>query len=129
MQWQGKVLMFGSEILEVAIGIVFVFVLVSTLASAIREGIEAWLKTRASYLEFGIRELLQDREGTGLCSELFNHPLIQNLFQGEYVPRPASKKPLKGGGSLPSYIPSRNFAVAILDVAARGPQNMGEEAR
>ena len=121
--------MFGSEILDVAIGIVFVFVLVSTLASAIREGIEAWLKTRASYLEFGIRELLQDREGTGLCSELFNHPLIQNLFQGEYTPRPPSKKPLKNGGRLPSYIPSRNFAAAIMDIAARGPQNVGEEAR
>jgi hypothetical protein len=121
--------MFDSEILEVAIGVVFVFVLVSTLASAIREGIEAWLKTRASYLEFGIRELLQDREGTGLCSELFKHPLIQNLFNGEYRPRPASKTPPKSGGRLPSYIPSRNFAMALMDIAARGPQNVGDEAR
>jgi hypothetical protein len=121
--------MFNSEILEVAIGVVFVFVLVSTIAAAIREGIEAWLKTRASYLEYGIRELLQDREGKGLCVELFEHPLIQSLFSGDYAPRPASKSPPKQGGNLPSYIPSRNFAMAILDIAARGPKPLDESAR
>jgi hypothetical protein len=39
--------MFGSEALEVAIGIIFVYILVSIICTAIREGIEAWLKTRA----------------------------------------------------------------------------------
>ena len=47
--------MFGSQILEVAIGVIFVFILVSIICSAIREGIEAWLKTRAAFLEHGIR--------------------------------------------------------------------------
>lgn len=42
--------MFGSQILEVAIGIIFVFLLVSIICSAIREGIKAWLKTRAAFL-------------------------------------------------------------------------------
>jgi hypothetical protein len=121
--------MFDSEILEVTIGVVFVFVLVSTIASAIREGIEAWLKTRASYLEFGIRELLQDKNGTGISAELFKHPLIQNLFSGDYVPRPASQSPPKQGGNLPSYIPSRNFAAAIMDIAARGPTSVDGEPR
>lgn len=43
------------RILDVAIGTVFVFLLVSVFASAIREGIEGWLKTRATHLEAGIR--------------------------------------------------------------------------
>ncbi|WP_159476856.1 hypothetical protein [Dyadobacter sp. 3J3] len=40
--------MFGSETLEVAIGIIFVFLMVSIICSAIREGIESWLKSRAA---------------------------------------------------------------------------------
>ena len=71
--------MFGSDILEVATGVVFVFVLISTICTAIRESLEAWLKTRASYLEFGIRELLQDRKGTGRAKGVFEHPLVFGL--------------------------------------------------
>jgi hypothetical protein len=115
--------MFGSEILEVAIGVIFVFILVSIICSAIREGIETWLKTRSAYLEYGIRELLHDRGGTELAKAFYNHPLIHGLFQGDY-PAPASGKPpsvLARGGNLPSYIPARNFALALMDIAARGP--------
>lgn len=121
--------MFDSEILEVTIGVVFVFVLVSTIASAIREAIEAWFKTRASYLEYGIRELLQDKDGTGISAELFRHPLIHSLFSGDYTPRPPSKSPPQRGGNLPSYIPSRSFALAIMDLAARGPNRINAEAQ
>ena len=41
--------MLGSEILDVAIGLVFVYIVVSVICTAVREGIEAWLKTRAAY--------------------------------------------------------------------------------
>ena len=119
--------MFGSDILEVATGVVFVFVLISTICTAIRESLEAWLKTRASYLEFGIRELLQDRKGTGLAKGVFEHPLVFGLYSGNYAPRPSEGRPImwKSGGNLPSYIPSANFALALMDIAARGPVNMG----
>jgi hypothetical protein len=113
--------MFDSDILEVSIGIVFVFVLVSTICSAIREAIEGWLKTRASYLEFGIRQLLYDAKGEGLARELFNHPLIFSLYAGEYIPGPegARRRLWNRGRNLPSYIPSRNFAVALIDLVGR----------
>jgi hypothetical protein len=119
--------MFGSDILEVATGVVFVFVLISTICTAIRESLEAWLKTRASYLEFGIRELLQDRTGTGLAKGVFEHPLVFGLYSGNYTPRPSEGRPImwKSGGNLPSYIPSANFALALMDIAARGPVNTG----
>ena len=107
--------MFGSDILDVSIGIVFVFVLVSTICSAVRETIEAFLKTRASYLEFGIRQLLNDAKGQGLAKELFEHPLIFPLFTGEYVPG-GERRLWWRGRNLPSYIPSRSFAVALMDV-------------
>jgi hypothetical protein len=117
--------MLGSTMLDVAIGIVFVFVLLSTVCSAIREGIEAKLKTRAAYLEQGIRELLHDIDGKGLAHSFFNHPLIFALYSGGYSgsaqPGKARPKLLAQGGSLPSYIPARSFAVALLDIAAKGP--------
>jgi len=121
--------MFGSDILEAATGIVFVFVLLSTICTSVREGLEGWFKTRASYLEFGIRELLQDRKGVGLAKEMFEHPLIFGLYAGDYTPG-SSKRPgvMTSGGNLPTYIPSRSFARALMDIAARGPVGTGAAA-
>jgi hypothetical protein len=118
--------MFDSDILEVCIGVVFVFVLVSTICSAIREGIEAYMKTRASYLEYGIRQLLADCDARHLALQFFNHPLVSGLSMGKYDPKDASSKLRMYGASreLPSYIPSRNFALAIMDIVARGPQDV-----
>lgn len=111
--------------LDVAIGIVFVFVLMATVCSAIREGLEAKLKTRAAYLEHGIRELLHDLEGKGLAHSFFNHPLIYSLYSGGYegAAKRDKRRPtlFAQGGALPSYIPARSFAVALLDIAAKGP--------
>ena len=112
--------MFGSEVLEVAIGLVFLYLLLSLICSSIREGIEAVQKARAIDLERGIRELLHDRGGTGLASALYNHPLVFGLFQGEYDPTRLTKGRMPGRGNLPSYIPARNFSAALLDIVARG---------
>ncbi|WP_211710139.1 hypothetical protein [Mucilaginibacter xinganensis] len=106
-------------------GLIFVFILVSTICTAIREGIEAKLKTRAAYLERGIRQLLHDTDGTGLAKAFYNHPLIFGLFNGEYKKGESGdsdKGPdlMASGKNLPSYIPSKSFAVALLDIAARG---------
>jgi hypothetical protein len=123
--------MFGSTILDVAIGVVFIFLLASLIASAIREGFETFLKTRASHLEAGLRELLNDPQGTGLVKQFFNHPIIYSLYVGDYSPEPRGKGFLAfckrnlafwHGRNLPSYIPSRNFALALMDMAARGPK-------
>ena len=114
--------MLGSTMLDVTIGIVFVFVLLSTVCSAIREAIEAKLKTRAAYLEQGIRELLHDLEGKGLAHSFFNHPMISALYSGGYSRAArggtAGTKMLADGGAMPSYIPARSFAIALLDIAA-----------
>ncbi|WBA44287.1 hypothetical protein [Hymenobacter canadensis] len=115
--------MFGSQILEVAIGVIFVFILISIVCTVIREGIEAWLKTRAAFLEHGIRELLHDKEAKGLAQSLYTHPLIYGLYSDVYKPVPGTKRPsaMTNGGTLPSYIPTKNFALALMDIAARGP--------
>ena len=95
--------MFGSTILDVAIGIIFIYLLVSLVISAINELIAAKLKSRATNLTQGIQALLQDPSQAGWVAKLYQHPLIQSLSP------PNSK---------PSYIPSRTFALALLDLVA-----------
>jgi hypothetical protein len=137
--------MFDSGIIDAAIGLVFVFVFVSLVASSVAEGIEGILKTRAMDLEKGIREILSDPNGTGKTKDLFDHPLIHSLFVGDYNPdkiKPDVKWPWKVPQShmgwlsrrnLPSYIPGSNFATALLDLVARGavsaPDSAGGEAK
>ena len=108
--------------LDLAIGMIVVFLLVSTLCSAVREAIEAVLKTRAAYLERAIREMLDDKDGDGLAKTLFEHPLLSGLFLGDYKPKEEKKVAwvLANGRGLPSYIPASTFAKALLDIAARG---------
>jgi hypothetical protein len=117
--------MFNSSILDVAIGTIFVFVVVSVVCSAVREGLEALLKTRAAYLEKGIRQMLDDPKGSGLANTLYNHPLIFGLFSGPYEPGKggtAAPSTFARGGDLPSYIPASAFAQSLMDIAARGAQ-------
>lgn len=117
--------MFGSVMLDVAIGLVLIYLILSFVAAAIREGIEVHLKDRSRLLEQGIRELLCDPTPTqpaatsgvpptGLTKDLYEHPLIGSLYQG------ATYEAAKRARNLPSYIPAKNFAVALMDMVVRG---------
>jgi hypothetical protein len=94
--------------LDVAIGLILVFLLASLVCTALSELIEGFLKKRSSDLFTGIKELLQDKDGTGLAERVYKHPLIYSLYRKEYNARSSR--------NLPSYIPSRNFAMAMLDI-------------
>ncbi len=107
--------MLNSGILDVAIGLVFIFLLLSLICSAINEMIETRLKMRATNLEQGIRELLYDPAGTGLAKQIYKHPLVYGLFKGDYDPKKIKWRCLRSS-NLPSYIPSRNFALALMDI-------------
>lgn len=110
--------MWSSTVLDVAIGLIFVFLLVSVLCASIREGLEAWMKTRASYLEQGIFQMLNDK---ALVKSVYEHPLVFGLYEGEYNTSMATDATGLVGGNLPSYIPAASFARALMDVVARGP--------
>jgi hypothetical protein len=100
--------MFGSEVLDVALGLILIYLVLSLICSAACEAIEAVLKSRSLYLKRGLQELLHDPSGKELVAELYAHPLVCSLFSGQYDP---SK-----GGNLPSYIPPGNFALALMDI-------------
>lgn len=107
--------MFGSEVLEVGLGMALLFLFVSLICSALREAIEARLKMRAKDLERGIKELLDgpatNSSSTALTTAFYQNGLIGSLFSGPYE---------SGSRNLPSYIPARQFSAAVLDMVGRG---------
>jgi len=92
--------MFGSTVLEVAIGLVFFFLLLSLAFTALNELMAGLLSKRSENLRKGIGQLLQDSQQV---RALYNHPLIKSLS-------PKGKKP--------SYIPSETFALSLLSTLA-----------
>lgn len=98
--------MFGSSFIDTAIGISFVFLLLSLIASTINEMILSSMNMRAKDLLRGLQTLLDDDDATGLVKRIYNHGQVYGLFKGEFDPK--SKE-------LPSYIPATNFAGALLD--------------
>jgi hypothetical protein len=107
-----EVSMFGSSIIDIAIGMVFIYLLLSLICSAANEIIERYSRRRARDLENGLKEMLLNVDGTGdLVKRLYEHPLVYSLFAKPYSP--AAK-------TLPSYIPARNFALALMDLVGEG---------
>jgi hypothetical protein len=131
--------MLNSETLEVAIGMVFLFLLMSLICTAIKEWIEALLKWRAMDLERAMRTLLDDDDGS-TTQALYTHPIIYSLFQGTYdaaqlrsswlAMGTGADKHMRLGArrNLPSYIPTAHFATAFIDYVARGPATPGAAA-
>ncbi len=139
--------LFGSTILEVALGLVFVYLLLSLICSSINELLAAFLKLRARDLERGLTNLLCDRE---LAALVLGHPLIKAMgstraetaavqfaaggdLGGRGSPVARVLRPVQQAWSVisgrkdfagkPSYIPSRTFADALLD--ALDPERPG----
>src|SRR5262249_6510362 len=120
--------MFGSSFLDVVIGLIFIYLVVSLVCSAANEVLEGWLKNRATDLERGIREMFglgPNQKGPDekeLMQQLYDNPMINGLFKGKYGQGAKGKWQrlaawLGKGPNLPSYIPARNFALAMMDIA------------
>jgi hypothetical protein len=100
--------MFGSNALEIAVGIVFVYLLLSLLCTVINEGIANILEMRGKNLLEGIKNLLNDPQFTSLAQHVYNHGLIGGVMQGATDFRQKNR--------LPSYIAPINFALALMDI-------------
>src|SRR5213078_4022790 len=92
-------------ILEVAIGISFVYLLLALICTTVNEMLAGWKKTRARFLDEGIKRLLGDDEA--LKKSLYRHPLIKSGARSDE-------------SVCPSYITNENFATALMDVLS-GP--------
>ena len=100
--------MFGLQIIDIAVGLVFIYLILALTCTAVNELIAGWLDRRTNNLFQGLRNLLSDstwKDSTGadLVGAFYSHPLIKSLEEN---------------GTKPSYIPSRTFALTLLDLMA-----------
>jgi hypothetical protein len=104
--------MLSGTILDAGIAIVFLFLLVSLVVTAVNESIAALLVSRAKWLQRGVERLLT----SAVTKDFYEHPLIKGSSSDQGLFRTYVLRGLAGSG--PSYIPSRTFALTLLDVVA-----------
>jgi hypothetical protein len=105
--------MFGSSTIEVAIGVIFIYLLLSLISTSISEMIASILRKRSDHLLQGVKNLLNDQEFTGIAQQLYMHGLVQSISKEAANPSRAN--------IFPSYMSSNTFATALLDIlASRG---------
>jgi predicted nucleic acid-binding Zn-ribbon protein len=97
--------MLNSTILEVIIGLIFLYLIFSLLATFVNEIISTFFKLRANHLKSAIKNMLDndDPEGKKLFKEFYDHPLIQSFVK-------------KKGKGFPSYLEPKKFAKVIIDI-------------
>lgn len=97
--------MFGLQALDIVLGLMLVYLILSLICTATNELIAGLFKLRARNLVQALQNLLRDSKGTDLGGKFFDHPLVKSLYKE---------------GSRPSYIPPATFALALLDLVAPG---------
>jgi hypothetical protein len=123
----------GIPALDVAIGLSFIYLVLSLLASAVQEWIASLLALRSRTLEKGLASMLAENDklldGTSvpnpvaegapaadLLHDFYAHPLIRSLYNtsGRVLFKPKSRQ--WENGRLPSYISPHAFGVALSDI-------------
>ena len=89
------------SIANLVLGLVFTWLVLSLAAMYVQEMIAAKLRWRQRMLETTIRNMFVD---SAYADQFYNHPLIRSLYSGS------------GSASKPSYIPSKQFALALIDI-------------
>ena len=89
--------MFGSSILDVAIGLTAVYFMLSLIAKQVNDLIVQILSWRAKDLENGVRKMLTD---PALQEQVWQHPNIAGVGKGFHAPE---------------YIQASTFTLAVID--------------
>lgn len=108
--------LFNSAVLDLAIGVIFVYLLMAIICTTINEWLAGLLGARAKTLAKAIGQLLDNQKTpTGeFLTEFYSHPLITGMKSS------ASTDTSK---DQPSYLSGRTFAMTVMDLAAKGANN------
>ena len=107
--------MFGSTVLEVIAGLAFCYFSVSLIVSSVNEALASFFQLRARSLLNGVQSMLNDPQCKGLALQIYNHARVNPLGSGTAQAR-------KELSTLPAYIPSQQFAQALLDILRQAQQ-------
>jgi hypothetical protein len=107
----------GLPALDVLVGMAFLFFLLATVVSSINEVAQTVLNARARILTRGIRTLVEDKEA---ANQFFEQWRIKRLAKpAGFIRNAAQGVPGVAERRRPSYIPSRAFALTLLETAKR----------
>jgi len=102
--------MFDLKILEIAIGLIFIYLLLSLLATAVNEFVMRFLYSRGENLKRAITRMLEDsNKDEKLIGDFYKHPLIEKFTN-------PSKWNYLLKINKPSYLTSNSFSKVLLEV-------------
>jgi len=107
--------MLGNSFIDVAIGVVLMYLVLSIVCTALNEALATAFKWRAKTLATGIKALIDDPKVYDL---LFNHGFLAGpaaVAQQTGIPNFLARLLSRSHDSGPSYIDPKNFASALLD--------------
>ena len=112
---------FGAA-LDVAIGLIFIYLLVSLFVTALQEFVASKLNKRSDYLVRRVHGLLGDgQEGwSAELTQVWNNPLIKSLKTDGGDNEDASTPKSQLYKNAPSYIAGPTFAMALVDALRPG---------
>jgi hypothetical protein len=93
-----------DAILEVAIGLVMMWLVLSVATMEIQNWLGQVSNVRAKYLEQALLEMFKGEQG--LVDQFYNHPAIKELFQ----------KDRKGNLKKPTWIPNETFSRVAMEL-------------
>src|SRR5688500_12494101 len=112
-----------TMIVDVAIGVFLLYLALALIVTTLQELLSSLFATRAHHLYRVLSSVVRGRvlgsaDDKALIQLVYEHPLIRSL--ADRVPQFRDGKPRLLGRGLPSYIPSRAFVLALLDVLRSG---------
>lgn len=99
--------MFGSAVLEIAIGLALVYLVLALICSTVTESIAGMFGLRSRTLQKAILGLLDEgtRGDSKIAAKFLSHPLIKKISKG---------------GKLPSYVSPQLFSRVLVDILSPG---------
>jgi hypothetical protein len=102
-----------GPVLDVAIGLIFVYLLMGMVASGLKEAISGWLNWRGKELRKGLEDLLAHQPAEGMAAG----DLFQSVFRHGLIAPPGTPRD-------PSYVAARTFSTALIDTLATGSESI-----
>lgn len=93
--------------LEVIVGMIFTFMLLSLLGTTLNELISAWRGWRGFYLEEALKRLLEYKDNPAVFEKFKNNPMFRQLMQ--------HAAPLRVS-QAPAYLSAQNFSSILSNV-------------
>ena len=90
--------MFDFPALDVAIGLIFLYIILALVCSTVSEAVSAFVNLRARFLQQGIMNLLSGAkwptdDGRAMTRSIYEHPLVQSLIRPGHGPEPEGAPP------------------------------------